>query len=55
VDNHLVSWAIDETGMVDLSLILNGTGTNEQVALIELQEGGRIQELGIFDEVLKVR
>jgi hypothetical protein len=53
VGNHLVSWAIDETGMIDLSLILNGTGANKQVALVELQERGRTQEMGILDESLK--
>jgi hypothetical protein len=25
MDNYLVSWALDKTGMVDSSLILNGT------------------------------
>jgi hypothetical protein len=54
VDNDLVSWAIDETGTVDLSLILNGTGANKTVVLIELQERGRVQELGILDGMFKV-
>jgi hypothetical protein len=37
MDNHLISWALDETQTVaDLSLILNGTEGNEQAALVEL-------------------
>ncbi len=53
--NYLVSWALDETGTVDSSLILNGTEANEQAALIELVQGrGRVHESGILDKVLKV-
>jgi hypothetical protein len=37
-----------------LSLLLNGTEVNERVALVELQEKVRVEELGISDEVLKV-
>ena len=40
--------------MVDLSLLLNGTEVYERVALVGLQEKGRVEELGILDEVLKV-
>jgi hypothetical protein len=36
----LVSWTLDKT--------------NEQVTLVELQEKGRVEELGILDKVLKV-
>jgi hypothetical protein len=53
-DNNLVSWALDETGTVNLSLLLNGTEVNERVALVELQEKVRVEELGISDKVLKV-
>jgi hypothetical protein len=45
---------IDETGMVDLSIILNGTGANQQVVLAELQQRSRVQEFEILDKVLKV-
>ncbi len=51
---NLVSWALDETGTVDSSLLFNGTEVNERVALVGLQEKGRVEELGISDEVLKV-
>jgi hypothetical protein len=40
--------------MVDLSLLLNGTEVNKRVALVGLQEKGRVEELGILDKVLKV-
>ncbi len=36
VDNNLVSWAIDETRMVNLSLLLNGTEANKQATLVDL-------------------
>ncbi len=54
MDNHLVSWALDKTGMVDLPFILNGTEAHKLAALVELQERGRVQELGILDKVLEV-
>jgi hypothetical protein len=54
VDNNLVSWALDESGTVNLSLLLNGTEANEQAKLVELQEKGRVEDLGISDKVLKV-
>jgi hypothetical protein len=53
-DDNLVSWALDKTGTVNLSLLLNGTEVNERVALVELQEKVRVEELGILDKVLKV-
>jgi hypothetical protein len=40
--------------MVNSSLLLNGTEVNERVALVELQEKVRVEELGILDKVLKV-
>ncbi len=46
--------ALDETGMVNSSLLLNGTEASEQATLDKLQEKGRDKELGILDEVLKV-
>jgi hypothetical protein len=39
-DDNLVSWALDKTGTVNSSLLLNGTEVNEHVALVELQEKG---------------
>jgi hypothetical protein len=50
----LVSWAFDETGTVNSSLLLNGMEVNEQATLVELQEKGQDKELGISDKVLKV-
>jgi hypothetical protein len=35
-DDNLVSWALDETGTVNSSLLLNGTEVDEHVALVEL-------------------
>ncbi len=37
-----------------MSLLLNGTEVNERVALVGLQEKGRIEELGISNKVFKV-
>jgi hypothetical protein len=54
VDDNLVSWALDETGTINSTLLLNRTEMNERVALVELQEKVRVEELGILDEVLKV-
>jgi hypothetical protein len=50
----LVSWALDKTGTVNSSLLLNGTEANKQATLVELQEKGQVEELGISDKVLKV-
>jgi hypothetical protein len=50
----LVFWALDETGTVNSLLLLNETEGKEQATLVELQEKGRVDELGISDEVLKV-
>jgi len=50
-----VSWALNETGTIDPTLLsTNSTEMNECVALVELQEKVRVEELGISDEVLKV-
>jgi hypothetical protein len=53
-DDNLVSWALDATGMVNSSLLLNGTEANEQAMLVELQKKGWVEELGILNEVLKI-
>jgi len=34
VDDNLVSWALDETGTIDSTLLLNRTEMNERVALV---------------------
>jgi hypothetical protein len=55
IDDNLVSWALDETGTDNSSLLLlNGTEANKGAMLDELQEKGRVEELGILDKVLKV-
>jgi hypothetical protein len=51
MDDHLVSaaWAVDKTGMVDASFLLNReSDINEQLALTEHQEQNRVMKLGIF-------
>jgi hypothetical protein len=40
--------------MVNSSLLLNGMEANKQAMLIELQEKGWVEELGILEKVLKV-
>ncbi len=37
-----------------MSLLLNGMEANERATLVELQEKGQVEELGILDKVLKV-
>jgi hypothetical protein len=57
MDDHLVlaAWAVDETGMVDPSFLLNReSDINERLALTEHQEQNRVMELGISEEVLQV-
>jgi hypothetical protein len=54
VDDNLVSCALDETGMVDTSLLCNNCENNEKLALVEQQEGNGVMELGILEEVLQV-
>jgi hypothetical protein len=49
----LVSWALDKTGTVNSSLLLNVTEANKQTTLVELQEKGQVEELGILDKVLQ--
>ena len=50
----MVFWALDKTGTVNSSLLLNRTEANERATLVELQEKGQVEELGILDKVLKV-
>jgi hypothetical protein len=50
----LISWALDETRTVNSSLLLNGTEANKRATLVELQEKGWVEKLGILDKVIKV-
>jgi hypothetical protein len=52
VKDNLVSWALDETGMVDTSLLCNSNENTEQIALTEQQERNRVMKLGVLEEVL---
>jgi hypothetical protein len=54
VDDQLVFWALDETGMVNTSNLWNRTETIEGALLVELQERGWVEDLGISEEVLQV-
>jgi hypothetical protein len=57
MDDHLVlaAWAVDKTGTVDASFLLNSESEiNERLALTEHQEQNRVMVLGISDEVLQV-
>ena len=54
VDDQLVSWALDKTGMVNTSNLWNGTETNEQTLLVELPERSWVENLGMSEEVLQV-
>jgi hypothetical protein len=54
IDNHLVSWALDETGTVDAMLFQNTRESEEQLAQKERMERVRVSEAGIPDEVLKI-
>jgi hypothetical protein len=40
--------------MVDTSILWNRTVINKRVLLVELHERGRVEELGILEEVLQV-
>jgi hypothetical protein len=57
MDDHLVlaARAVDETGMVDASFLLNSEREiNKQIAPTEHQEQNRLMVLGISDKVLQV-
>jgi hypothetical protein len=53
-DDNLVTWALDETGAVDTSLLCNNHENNEQLAIVEQQEGNRVTGLGFPEEVLQI-
>ncbi len=53
-DDHLASWAIDETGTVDTTLLLNIKENEEQLSDTEQLEKRRVQEAGVLDKVLKI-
>jgi hypothetical protein len=54
VDDNLVTWALDETGPIDTSLLCNNYENKEQLALAEQQEGNRVTGLGVPEEVLLI-
>jgi hypothetical protein len=57
MDDHLVlaAWAVDETGTVDASFLLNReSDINELLALTEHQEQNRVMELEVSEEALQV-
>ncbi len=54
VDDNLVTWALDETGTIDSSLLCNNYENKEQLALTEQQEGNRVMGLGVPEEVLLI-
>jgi hypothetical protein len=53
-DYNLVSWALDETGTINASLLCNNGENNKRIALAEQQERIRITDLGVPEEVLQV-
>ncbi len=55
VDDHLVSWALDETGTVDKTILLDSSKENiEQQQEVKRMEKIRVWEAGVPDEVLQV-
>ncbi len=51
----LAAAAIDKTGMVNASYLLNNDSeNNKRIVLTELQELDRVRELGVADKVLQV-
>jgi hypothetical protein len=54
VDDNLVTWALDETGMIDSSLFCKNHENNKRLALVEQQEGNRVMGLGVPEEVLQI-
>jgi hypothetical protein len=54
VKDNLVSWALDETGTVDTSLLCNSNENTKQIALAKQQERNRVMELGVPEEVLRI-
>ena len=54
VDDHLVSWALDETGTVDATIFDKSIENVEELARTERMERIRVSEARIPDEVLKV-
>ena len=54
VDDNLVSWALDKTGMVDTSLLCNSNENTKQIVLTEQQKRNRVMELGFPEKVLRI-
>ncbi len=53
-DDNLVTWALDETGTVDTSLLCNNHENNEQLVIVEQQEGNRVTGIGFPEEVMQI-
>ncbi len=54
VDDNLVSWALNETGMVDVSFLCPSNENTKQIAIVKQQERNRVLELGVLEEVLQI-
>ena len=54
VDDHLVSWALDETGTLDVTIFDKSKENVEELERTERMERIRVSEAGIPDDVLKV-
>jgi hypothetical protein len=55
VDDNLVSWALEETGMVNASILCKCNENIKQIALVEQQEQNRVTELlGVPEKVLQI-
>jgi hypothetical protein len=55
VDDNLVSWAFDETETVDASFLCPSNKNTKQIAIIAQQERNMVIELGVPEEVLRIR
>jgi hypothetical protein len=54
VDNHLVSWALDKTGTMDVTIFDKSKENVEELERTERMERIRVSEAGIPDDVLRV-
>jgi hypothetical protein len=54
VDNNLVSWAFDKTGMVDASFLCNNNKNTKRIVLAEQHKRKRVTDLGVPEEALQI-
>jgi hypothetical protein len=54
VDNNLVSWAFDKTGIADASFLCNNNENTKRIALAEQHKKKRVTDLGIPEEALQI-